>query len=70
MVTKVNPSVVADQVIGRRNIIINGDMKVYQRAQSVTGFTSAYTYYTADRMRFSSQGGTIGTCLYSNLHYG
>jgi hypothetical protein len=61
MVTKVNPSVVADQVIGRRNIIINGDMKVYQRAQSVTGFTSAYTYYTADRMRFSSQGGTIGT---------
>jgi hypothetical protein len=36
-------------------------MKVYQRAQSVTGFTSAYTYYTADRMRFSSQGGTIGT---------
>lgn len=61
MVTKVNPSVVADQVIGRKNIIINGDMKVYQRAQSVTGFTSAYKYYTADRMRFSSQGGTLGT---------
>ena len=61
MVTKVDSSVVADQVIGRKNIIINGDMKVYQRAQSVTGFTSAYTYYTADRMRFSSQGGTIGT---------
>ncbi len=59
--TKVDPSVVTDQVIGRKNIIINGDMKVYQRAQSVTGFTTAYTYYTADRMRFSSEGGTVGT---------
>ena len=59
--TKVKPSNVDDQVIGRKNIIINGDMKVYQRAQSITGFTSAYTYYTADRMRFSSEGGTVGT---------
>tara|TARA_B100002019_G_scaffold267866_1_gene259254 strand:- start:1326 stop:2288 length:963 start_codon:yes stop_codon:yes gene_type:complete len=59
--TKVDPSVVDDQVIGRKNIIINGDMKVYQRAQSVTGFTAAYKYYTADRMRFSSSGGTVGT---------
>lgn len=60
-ITKVSPSVVDDQVIGRRNIIINGDMKVYQRAQSVTGFTTAYKYYTADRMRFSSESGTVGT---------
>jgi hypothetical protein len=59
--TKIPPELVDDQVIGRKNIIINGDMKVYQRAQSVTGFTAAYKYYTADRMRFSSQGGTIGT---------
>ena len=59
--TKVDPTVVDDQVIGRKNIIINGDMKVYQRAQSVTGFTAAYQYYTADRMRFSSSGGTVGT---------
>ena len=59
--TKVKPSNVDDQIIGRKNIIINGDMKVYQRAQSVTGFTSAYLYYTADRMRFSSEGGTVGT---------
>ena len=59
--TKVKPSNVDDQIIGRKNIIINGDMKVYQRAQSITGFTTAYTYHTADRMRFSSEGGTIGT---------
>ena len=59
--TKIPPELVDDQIIGRKNIIINGDMKVYQRAQSVTGFTAAYKYYTADRMRFSSQGGTIGT---------
>ena len=59
--TKLKPSNVDDQVIGRKNIIINGDMKVYQRAQSVTGFTTAYKYYTADRMRFSSEGGTVGT---------
>ena len=59
--TKIPPELVDDQVIGRKNIIINGDMKVYQRAQSVTGFTAAYKYYTADRMRFSSSGGTVGT---------
>ena len=59
--TKIPPELVDDQIIGRKNIIINGDMKVYQRAQSVTGFTTAYKYYTADRMRFSSEGGTIGT---------
>jgi len=61
MTTKIPPELVDDQVIGRKNIIINGDMKVYQRAQSVTGFTTAYKYYTADRMRFSSSGGTVGT---------
>ena len=59
--TKIPPELVDDQIIGRKNIIINGDMKVHQRAQSVTGFTTAYKYYTADRMRFSSEGGTIGT---------
>ena len=32
--TKVDPSVVDDQVIGRKNIIINGDMRVYQRNSS------------------------------------
>ncbi len=60
MTTKIPVELVGYQ-IGRRNIVINGDMKVYQRAQSVTGFTAAYKYYTADRMRFSSSGGTVGT---------
>ena len=59
--TKIPPELVDDQIIGRKNIIINGDMKVHQRAQSVSGFTTAYKYYTADRMRFSSEGGTVGT---------
>lgn len=61
MTTKIPPELVDDQIISRKNIIINGDMKVHQRAQSVTGFTTAYKYYTADRMRFSSESGTVGT---------
>ena len=37
--TKIPPELVDDQVIGRRNIIINGDMQVAQRSTSVTGTT-------------------------------
>ena len=34
---------------GRRNILINGDYSIYQRAQQVAGLGAAETYYTADR---------------------
>ena len=46
---------------GRRNMIINGDMKVAQRATSVTGFgggTDAYT--TVDRWKFDLNGTMSG----------
>jgi hypothetical protein len=43
------------QVGGRRNLIINGAMRVVQRATSATGITS-FGYYTADRARLSIAG--------------
>ena len=49
--TKVDPSVINDQVFGRRNLIINGDMKIAQRATSYSGATGT-DYYTVDRWQF------------------
>jgi len=43
------------QVGGRRNLIINGDMRVAQRGTSATGITGT-GYYTADRARLSITG--------------
>ena len=34
--TKIPPELVDDQVFGRRNLIINGDMRVAQRGTSAT----------------------------------
>ena len=51
MVTKVNPSVVADQVFSGRRLNINGDMRVAQRG-TVTGATSGYG--GPDRMRLAT----------------
>ena len=39
-ITKVSPSVVENQVLSRRNIIINGAMQVAQRGTSATAMTS------------------------------
>jgi len=36
---------------GRKNIIINGDMRIAQRASSVTNISATDTYYTADRWK-------------------
>ena len=42
--------------LGRRNIFINGDFSVYQRAQQITGIgANASTYYTADRWLLEPQ---------------
>ena len=41
------------QVSGRRNIIINGAMKVAQRSTSVTGLGATAGYHTLDRFRAS-----------------
>ena len=55
MVTKVDASVVGDQVLGRRNLIINGDMRVAQRSTSSTGSGD----YVLDRFYQDYNGGTV-----------
>ena len=55
MVTKVDPSVVDDQVFGRRNLIINGDMRIAQRSTSSTGNGD----YVLDRFYNDYNGGTV-----------
>ena len=36
---------------GRKNMIINGDMRIAQRSSSVTNISTTDTYYTADRWK-------------------
>jgi len=55
-----NNSFADTAVHGYRNLIINGAMQVAQRGVGPTSVTP-YEYNTADRMRFSSSGGTLGT---------
>ena len=53
-------SINGGQVGGRRNIVINGEMKVAQRATSATGKTGGTSgYFALDRWKL--QDGTIGT---------
>lgn len=56
--SKVNPNFVG-QNLGRRNLVINGDMQVAQRGTSVTGITSTPNYCTADRFLLSTVVGTL-----------
>ena len=42
-ITKVSPSVVNDQIFGRKNLIINGDMRLNERGTVSTGGSSVYT---------------------------
>ena len=56
--TKVDQTMVSDQVFGRRNLFINGDMQVAQRGATVTGKTDT-GFYTVDRWEFvASSAGT------------
>jgi hypothetical protein len=45
--------------LGRRNILINGDYGIYQRAQQVTGLGAATEYYTADRWKILVGASTV-----------
>ena len=46
-------------VLGRRNLIINGGMRVHQRAGTITLNTNGVTY-TLDRMSFyKNHGGAV-----------
>lgn len=55
--TKIPPELVDDQVIGRKNIIINGDMRVYQRNSSTTTSNT----FVVDRFKTDYLGGTLTT---------
>ena len=51
----------ADSVnLGTRNLLINGDMKIAQRARTLTGINSGYGngYWTLDRWGIASRAGT------------
>jgi hypothetical protein len=54
--TKIPPELVDDQVFGRRNRIINGDMRIAQRGTSFTG-----SEYTLDRFEQLLSGGSATT---------
>ena len=49
---------------GRKNLIINGDMRIAQRATSDTGMGSGFTFNTIDRWMMRNNGGT--TARYTN----
>lgn len=59
MVTKVDASVVGDQVFGRRNLVINGAMQVAQRGTSATTLSTTSEIFRADRFRVE-QGTVTG----------
>ena len=63
MVTKVDASVVGDQVLGRRNFVINGAMQVAQRGTSQTGILQS-GYYSVDRMRHA--GSSLATSRHTS----
>ena len=46
------PSINGGQIGGRRNIIINGAMQVFQRSTSASSLGGSAGYFTADRIRF------------------
>jgi hypothetical protein len=48
------PSINSGQIGGRRNIVINGEMKVAQRSTSETGLGAASGYFTLDRWDFAA----------------
>jgi len=56
---KIGEVATTSQIGGRRNIIINGAMKVAQRATSVTGIGAANGYFTVDRFHIG-QADTAG----------
>tara|TARA_R100000329_G_C7589079_1_gene208918 strand:- start:66 stop:1142 length:1077 start_codon:yes stop_codon:yes gene_type:complete len=56
--TKVDKTMVSDQVFGRRNLFINGKMQIAQRAATATGQTGT-GFHTVDRWEFvASSAGT------------
>lgn len=50
---------------GRKNILINGNFKIWQRATSHTYSGTAWEYGSVDRWRYYAQGGSTGTATIS-----
>lgn len=51
MTTKIPPELVDNQVFGRRNLVINGAMRVAQRGTSATTLSTTSEIFRADRFR-------------------
>ena len=63
--TKVDPSVVNDQVIGRRNMVYNGKMQISQRngtGNTAVGWSNA-DHYPADRWQLL--GSSLGNWVFT-----
>ena len=54
------PSINSGQIGGRRNIVINGEMKVAQRSTSETGLGAASGYFTLDRWKMLEGAASAG----------
>ena len=54
------PNPASGQITGRRNIIINGAMKVAQRGTSETGLGASSGYFTVDRLNMGHSGNSAG----------
>ena len=54
------PSINSGQIGGRRNIVINGEMKVAQRSASETGLGAATGYFTLDRWQMLTGAASAG----------
>jgi hypothetical protein len=54
------PSINSGQIGGRRNIVINGEMKVAQRSTSETGLGAAAGYFTLDRWKMLEGAASAG----------
>ena len=57
--SKVNPNFVSQ--LGRRNLIINGDMRIAQRGATTTGIGQTSGYWACDRVKLFNAGGAGAT---------
>ena len=51
---------------GRKNLIINGDMRIAQRGTSETGITSSGYYQVSGQIEFSSSILRVSNAIYKN----
>jgi hypothetical protein len=58
--SKVNPNFVS-QNLGRRNLVINGDMRIAQRGATTTGIGQNSDYQSLDRVKLFNAGGAGAT---------